>query len=84
MQKLTRRGTNISMIDAIHLKVHRMAASLMEGRLCPGKSDKPKKSLVATIVIVLENGIWWVVHLLLVTIFLYAFVTEDNYIKICR
>jgi hypothetical protein len=39
LQKLAKGGTKVLMIDATYLKVHRTAASLMEGGLRCTRSD---------------------------------------------
>jgi transposase len=45
LQKLAKGNTNILMIDATHLKVHRTAASLREGGLRHGRLDEAKEDL---------------------------------------
>jgi transposase len=43
LQKLAKGNTNILMMDATHLKVHRTAASLRERGLRRGRSDEAKE-----------------------------------------
>jgi hypothetical protein len=45
LQKLAKGGTNILMMDATHLKVHRTTASLKEGDFRRGRSDEAKEGL---------------------------------------
>jgi hypothetical protein len=48
LQKLSKCKTEISMIDATHLKVHRMAASLKKGGLRPGILGARKEGSAAS------------------------------------
>jgi transposase len=47
LQKLAKTGTKVLMIDTMHLKVHRTAASLRKEKLRCAKSDVQRRKLHA-------------------------------------
>jgi transposase len=56
LQKLAKGGTNILMMDATHLKVHRTAASLREGRLSPRQIGRSKRGLDSKLHVVCDGS----------------------------